>query len=467
MSIEIDWKALTTGPDGLALAETIKDFIHERFQTVTLPRFIRSVHVHSFEFGDEAPTVILKDICDPLDEFYEDSDDEGDEACEASNDGVMDDDDGDAAGRHGECVPGDSSRSQAGASMGTGFSTGQRPGLNQAGNSMAPPSLPSIDTRRPNVRSFPSFVDSLATPVISRSGTPGIPGGTSNLSYFHLPLSANASGIQTPLAAAAGGSGYPSPWSEYHFPGKPDAFGPTRGASRNPLSKLGSEGKDGEPSTRPSTAASQPHAHDFVAGHQLPPASSPTLLAALDPSPNDIQIVLHVNYEGGIRLALTAEILLDYPMPSFVGIPLQLTITGLSFDGVAILAYLKQRGEAKAHICFLGQNDAEALLGSQVHLGDEIDGQAADLDAVDGKLQDGHKHAGHATTKRGGSAEPEKSGNLGGLLREIRVESEIGQRQEGRQSLKNVGKVEKFVLEQVQRIFEDEFVWPSFWTFLV
>jgi hypothetical protein len=27
--------------------------------------------------------------------------------------------------------------------------------------------------------------------------------------------------------------------------------------------------------------------------------------------------------------------------------------------------------------------------------------------------------------------------------------------------------VEKFVLEQVRRIFEEEFVFPSFWTFLV
>jgi hypothetical protein len=27
--------------------------------------------------------------------------------------------------------------------------------------------------------------------------------------------------------------------------------------------------------------------------------------------------------------------------------------------------------------------------------------------------------------------------------------------------------VERFVLEQVRRIFEEEFVYPSFWTFLV
>ncbi|KAI4145552.1 MAG: hypothetical protein LQ341_002353, partial [Variospora aurantia] len=70
MSIDIDWEGLTTGTEGLALADSIKDFIHEKFQQVQLPRFIRSVEVHSFDFGRECPVVELKDICDPLSEFY-------------------------------------------------------------------------------------------------------------------------------------------------------------------------------------------------------------------------------------------------------------------------------------------------------------------------------------------------------------------------------------------------------------
>ena len=61
----------------------------------------------------------------------------------------------------------------------------------------------------------------------------------------------------------------------------------------------------------------------------------------------------------------------------------------------------------------------------------------------------------------------QQKGKVGGLLQEIRVESEIGQREGTKQSLKNVGKVERFVLEQVRRIFEEELVYPSFWTFLV
>ncbi len=146
----------------------------------------------------------------------------------------------------------------------------------------------------------------------------------------------------------------------------------------------------------------------------------------------DIQAVFRIRYSGDVKLLLTTEILLDYPMPSFVGIPVRLSITGLSFDGVGVLANIRK----KVHFCFLSPEDALAAVGD-----DEVGAEEAGV-------------RGH-------------TGKLGGLLQEIRVESEIGQREGGKQSLKNVGKVERFVLEQVRRIFEEEFVYPSFWTFLV
>ena len=65
------------------------------------------------------------------------------------------------------------------------------------------------------------------------------------------------------------------------------------------------------------------------------------------------------------------------------------------------------------------------------------------------------------------STAPAQSRKVGALLEEISIESEMGETEEGKQVLKNVGKIEKFILEQVQRIFEEEFVYPSFWTFLV
>ena len=116
---------------------------------------------------------------------------------------------------------------------------------------------------------------------------------------------------------------------------------------------------------------------------------------------------------------------------------------------MALLAYLRHSGgggekddgegegegeRRKVQFCFLGREDARVMVGEGGGDGD---------------------------------ADREEDEGVGGLLREIRVESEIGRQEGGKQVLKNVGKVEKFVLEQVRRIFEEEFVWPSFWTFLV
>ncbi|OIW26093.1 hypothetical protein CONLIGDRAFT_622068 [Coniochaeta ligniaria NRRL 30616] len=273
MSIELNWETLTAGPDGQELADRIRDFIHTKFQSVPLPRFIKSVTVHDFSFGSVPPELELKDITDPLPDFYEQSSDEEDDS----------DDDDDRA------HSGDDEEFQV------------------------PDELKAAAERR--------------------------------------------------RRAAAAGSGY-GHGGHHHHPAHIHI--PGRGVGRGPpLPDLGNQ---------------------------------------------DMQAVFRIRYAGDVKLLLTADILLDYPMPSFVGIPVRLSITGLTFDGVGVLAKIRKR----AHFCFLSPEDA-----------------------------------------------------IGGLLQEIRVESEIGQREGGKQSLKNVGKVERFVLEQVRRIFEEEFVYPSFWTFLV
>ncbi|MCJ1419765.1 Mitochondrial distribution and morphology protein 12 [Xylographa parallela] len=438
MSIDIDWENLTTGADGLNLAETIRDFIHDKFQQVALPRFIRSVEVHSFEFGKECPVVELKDICDPLPEFYEDDEDDDDEEDGDELNGDKAEDAKRQAIEIGGVQAGESLRQRQEASSSESVLTNR---TFPSGLSTRPS---YIDTRLPTLRSNLSLADQFANPLLSRSSTPGIPGGTSNLSYFHLPLSAGRSGTQTPLAAVAGGNSYSAAWQDHHAPPWEHHLRRAQSPQREPQHYFNQDHTYEDPSTRPSTSHSHVHSPngihraDSIDGTAEEP-SSPT--ARHDPDPMDLQVVLRITYSGDVRLSLTAEILLDYPMPSFVGIPLKLNITGLSFDGVALIAYLRKR----AHFCFLGQEDAEMLVGAESTV----------------VASDDHAEAqGHSRTDKHGE-------KLGGLLREIRVESEIGQKEGGKQVLKNVGKVEKFVLDQVRRIFEEEFVYPSFWTFLL
>ena len=381
MSVDINWETLTGGPDGEALAETIRDFVHTRFQQINWPKLIRSVEVHSFDFGTIAPQIVLKDICDPLPDFYESQDD--DDSQNEDDEAAQHDQPTHPTHRH--------MRSRG-------------------------------DPRRPSEAALCEHANPTA-------GKGPFLGGTSNLGYFHMPLSAGFSGTNTPLAAVAGAhfqNGAQAPEAPHHHHSDsfssvsppPTTTPPSRPISRDPFfdSRRASAALDGS-----------------GAGVQTPPTEP----ADRDRSPEDMQVVFHATYTGDVRLSMTAEVFLDYPMPSFVGIPLKLNITGVTFNGVGILAYIKKR----AHLCFLSPEDAEALVGGEVNI--------------------------ESPEPARPESPAQTTGKVGGLLEEIKIESEMGETGEGKQVLKNVGKIEKFVLEQVQRIFEEEFVYPSYWTFLV
>jgi distribution and morphology protein 12 len=415
MSIDLNWETLTTGPDGIALAEKIRDFVHEKFQTVTLPRFIKGVRVHAFEFGSIAPEVEIKDICDPLPDFYEETEDD-----------------------YGEDEDEESGADSWNPKTAQQESLRERRRMERVERSNGPSQVtrlpPYIDMRLPGMRSMQNPGD-IGSPFLGVS-TPGIPGGTSNLNYFHSQLATGLSGTQTPLAAVAGAH-LPHGWPDYSNLPSSKERGHRHTASGSSLSPPPTADSSKHPALREresvstlatSATTTRPQTRDGSLEETVEeePVSPPRRFR--EPRVEDLQTVFRVRYSGDVKLSLTAEILLDYPMPSFVGIPVKLNITGLSFDGVAVLAYIRKR----AHFCFLSPEDAYAAIGAE------------------------------------GTEESHSSGmKMGGLLHEIKVESEIGQRENGKQVLKNVGKVEKFVLEQVRRIFEDEFVYPSFWTFLV
>lgn len=460
MSIDVNWETLTSGPDGDALAERIRAFIHDKFQTVPLPRFIRSVHVHGFDFGSIPPELELKDVTDPLPDFYEQElDDDDDED---------DDDDGDGDDGYAEAASAVSAATAAAAAAaaGGGPAGGRVGGSAFAGASKQGAGPSTRERRRPaglgpgaGPRSEALSLD-LGSPFLGTS-TPGLLGGPGR-NYFQGHL---GTGTHTPLAAVAGAHLGNGGWGGH---GRQSSLGGVSvDAALDPDAQLLREKSSvstlaptAVSPSRPPTRDSPRHDdHDEddddgrddgddglggAPGNEPPPPPPPPKRPK-ERRVDDVQAVFRIRYAGDVRLNLTAEILLDYPMPSFVGIPIQLSITGLSFDGVGVLAHIRKR----VHFCFLSPDDAVVALG-------------ADDDGDDG---DGSATAAAASGPGVGRHRPK--GRFAGLLQEVKVESEIGERDGGKQSLRNVGKVERFVLEQVRRIFDEEFVYPSFWTFLV
>ncbi|TQV96382.1 hypothetical protein V2A60_003207 [Cordyceps javanica] len=520
MSIDLNWETLTSGPDGEALAERIRGFIHDKFQSVPLPRFIKSVTVHGFDFGSIAPELELKDIANPLPDFYEQEldDDESDEET---------DDEDDAPGhqphhRHNQ-------HNHRPHNNGHQASSSRRQQQQQQQQQRMGRRRPS-DLKTAIRKEFSHHHHDLASPFMGTS-TPGLMGGPGLSYHLHGHL---GTGTHTPLAAVAGahlgnswlGHGYDSPSaaeaaaaaaataaaseaarlgpSHSRNPSQSSVFSednilpnflpprvpPVAVASSHSNGGLLREKSSVSTLAPTSIGTSRPptgdaHASDsaivdsdyddngderggvdggrttapLLPADGADPLSPPPPPRRREPRVEDVQAVFRIQYAGDIRLNLTAEILLDYPMPSFVGIPLKLNITGLSFDGVGVLAHIRKR----VHFCFLSPEDAMTAVGVPEDGGDGGGGDSRPGSKGAGVSQGAGNTAGEANGGRAAG----RNARFAGLLQEIKVESEIGGREGGKQSLKNVGKVEKFVLEQVRRIFEEEFVYPSFWTFLV
>lgn len=151
-------------------------------------------------------------------------------------------------------------------------------------------------------------------------------------------------------------------------------------------------------------------------------ASSPSL----NPSPslnnpdrdNDIQLYLQISYKGDIKVGIETTLLLNYPSPNFVSLPLKLTITGLEISSIAALAYIDRR----IHFSFICDVDAN--------------GNAVTL-------------SGHDRVE---------------IIKDIKIESEIGDQEGNGPVLRNVGKIERFLLDRLRHLARDELAWPGWIT---
>ena len=119
------------------------------------------------------------------------------------------------------------------------------------------------------------------------------------------------------------------------------------------------------------------------------------------------------------RLTITTSLLINYPSPAFMSLPLTLSVTGFVMRAGVIVAL---EGEhQRAHVCLVAEEDEDAAVGEK-------------------KM-----------------ASPGMS-----ILPQVTFESEVGEHE--KHVLKNVGKVEKFITEVMRKGLEDELVYPNYYT---
>jgi distribution and morphology protein 12 len=117
--------------------------------------------------------------------------------------------------------------------------------------------------------------------------------------------------------------------------------------------------------------------------------------------PMDVQLEVHVGYQGNVQIQISTCLIVNQPTPEFMVLPLQLTLTRAHFKATLVMAYI----QSKLHFCL---RESESI------------------------------------------------------LKDVSIESAIGDTD--KQVLKNVGKIERFIVQQLQTFISDFLVFPNYHT---
>ncbi|KAL7663183.1 Mitochondrial distribution and morphology protein 12 [[Candida] zeylanoides] len=348
-----------------SINESIKGFLDAQFGSLELPAFISGLSVTDFSLGTKPPEITIRHIGDPFDEFY------GGDAAEEG--------DPYAARSRG---PGGGAGAAAGA--GSAASNSGRPGGADADSDSDGSSSDESATSSANTTADVSVAPASPQPVV-RTGSLPLLSGLHHYSMNNVGLLARA---ESPTAALLGQQ---SPYM-----------------SSNALLHLAT--KNAAEQREPRAAA----------------AAAATAGGANDNS-NDIQFIAELKYQSDLHLEINVSLLVNYPSPSFITLPIKLHVTDLDVHSVVAIAYV-QRAVYVSFLCDIDDN--------------------ADYFSTN------HQAGGNFVEYVAGSQSERID-----IIKRVRIESEIGE--VASNVLRNVGKVEKFLVEQLRAILREEVAWPS------
>ncbi|KAG6336929.1 hypothetical protein ID866_2167 [Astraeus odoratus] len=384
MSVDLEWHKLDS-----SLAKALIDILNRQLVHVKRPSFIGPVEITGFDLGTVAPEVELVDLRDIHPDFLEDDSDlEPEQDNMKVTEGAEGEDDG------YEWVP----RRAA------------RRGL--AEDTLAYHHLPPHVRygRSPSVDLFASTPMLYPGPSRDHWGAGAMHSSLPSLRDFR-PLSA----VPPRPTAAHHRSTPPSPPEVY------PTYAPAQtSALHNSTTTLDTTQSSGLP------------AQQLEQQHEQSPQSRP-----------DLQVHLHLNWHSNLRLTLTTSLLINYPSPSFMSLPIKLSVIGLVFNGEVAVAFEGSRG--RVHLCILDELDP---YGPACRRSRSQSSTPPDMDEEANGRRDG---------------KPLPVGQR--LLPSIVIESEIGQAD--KHVLKNVTRVERFIQDVIRKTVEEELVFPNFHTLIL
>ncbi|CAL1705466.1 unnamed protein product [Somion occarium] len=206
---------------------------------------------------------------------------------------------------------------------------------------------------------------------------------------------------------------------------------------------------------RPPLAPALSHSHmpDVTPDKSLS-SEEETPTKAKPPTQPNLQVHLHVTWHSNLRLTFTTSLLINYPSPMFMSLPIKLSVTGLLFDGEVVVGYEGER--RRIHLCIVDELDPYCPLATDRPKRDTPSSGGTPPEDDEG-ITPGSMASHNRQNK------PLPVGQR--LLPTIEIESEIGQTD--KHVLKNVTRVERFIQDVIRKTVEEELVFPNFHTLVL
>lgn len=426
MSFDIDWTKLDKD-----LGNHVQSFLNRYFSSLSSkPDFIGSLTVTSFEFGTVPPEITIIDFTDPWLEFYapdeeEESDDLDDP--ELAVPGFVNNQS--SSLHHGGISSNSTLFTQIGSHQHSYFQQSQH----QQQYQHLPPRLPN---RMHSTRHIPIT----STP---RPFTPG----------HHLP----------------------NPLTRFHTPETRSEYSHNsilHASSSSSLSSMTSSTVTTGQVPNSTTSRPKPNTTGTTGATALPLASGVNnpreemLLRAMESKRGeyDSQILLDVYYKGDVTIQIQTEIVLNMPTPQFMVLPVCVTVRSLTLSAQVVLAFLQMERklcfsllEGKKSI----REEEEEVVVEEGEVNEDEDQEEEEKKKGKGE-DDGVRIITGSTSTESKMGPPVGHSSTWGksLLKDITIESEIGDKE--KQILRNVGKVEKFIVDQIRRVLVEYLLWPNY-----
>jgi len=226
-----------------------------------------------------------------------------------------------------------------------------------------------------------------------------------------------------------------------------NAWGPNFGDYRSPLASF----YDRLPLHERTPLHTQPSQESDTDSLATPPEAP----QASSTNPN-LQLHFHVNWQSDLRITIATSLLINYPSPMFMSLPIKLSVTGLIFNGEIAVAYEGERN--RVHLCIVDEMDPYGPAGDRPKR--DTPPEHDDLGSTTPLDEDSPPPSISVPPRPG---KPLPIGQR--LLPSIFIESEIGQAD--KHVLKNVTRVERFIQDVVRKTVEEELVFPNFHTLVM